>query len=41
MNTIGYWEQISSDFDLVYNAKSLFVWIILVPNIRDIHEKIW
>lgn len=34
-------EQISSDFNLVFNEKSLFLWIILVPNICDIHEKIW
>ena len=41
MITVGNQEQISSsDFDLVYNMKSLLLWIILVPNIRDIHEKL-
>ncbi len=40
MNTVSNQEQISFDFDLVYNAKSHFLWIILVPNIHDLHEKL-
>ncbi len=41
MNTVSSQEQISSDFDLMYNAKLLFLWIILVPNIPIYMRKIW